>query len=366
MIQTYSSTIRRKEMEAVLTCMVDEKIGPGEMNAKLLSCAKELIGYDGAVALRSPSLALQYALEAIQLPKESGIMVSALAPYWQLVTIEKLGYKPVVLDVNDENGLVTPAAVEEGIKDGGRLLILAQSMGILPDYAQFEAFGIPIIEDISHSALSHYPYEVPEEGAKVPAKKPAEGEEAEEPKGPCAGMKGIYSILSMEDKDIITAAGGALLIAPHRKEWIVLKNIMEKAPSCDYMPDMNAALAYVEFKEFNRNEKARRDIFGMYSRAIASGRHKTYIRPNDDGSTIYSFPLVLNTGYNEVRNYAHRKGIEVRPAYEDSIIARRQEELMQKCICANSLFLRCAMFPLYPRLGQADVTKIVKVLSTLP
>ena len=51
MIHTYSSTIRRKEMEAVLTCMVDEKIGPGEMNTRLVQTAKELIGFDGAVAL---------------------------------------------------------------------------------------------------------------------------------------------------------------------------------------------------------------------------------------------------------------------------------------------------------------------------
>ena len=45
MIQTYSATIRRKEMEAVLTCMFDEKIGPGEMNEKLVQTAKELIGF---------------------------------------------------------------------------------------------------------------------------------------------------------------------------------------------------------------------------------------------------------------------------------------------------------------------------------
>ena len=35
MIQTFSSTIRRREMDAVLTCMVDEKIGPGEINSRL-------------------------------------------------------------------------------------------------------------------------------------------------------------------------------------------------------------------------------------------------------------------------------------------------------------------------------------------
>ena len=65
MIQTYSTTIRRKEMDAVLTCMVDEKIGPGEMNAKLIQQIKEFIKCDGAVALRSPAIALKYALQTI-------------------------------------------------------------------------------------------------------------------------------------------------------------------------------------------------------------------------------------------------------------------------------------------------------------
>ena len=46
MIQTYSSTIRRKEMDAVLTCMVDEKIGPGEINSRLITGVKEFFGYD--------------------------------------------------------------------------------------------------------------------------------------------------------------------------------------------------------------------------------------------------------------------------------------------------------------------------------
>ena len=57
MIQTYSTTIRRKEMDAVLTCMVDEKIGPGELNARLIQTVKEFTKCDGAVALRSPAIA---------------------------------------------------------------------------------------------------------------------------------------------------------------------------------------------------------------------------------------------------------------------------------------------------------------------
>lgn len=360
MIQTYSSTIRRKEMEAVLTCMVDEKIGPGEMNQRLIQTVKEMTGCDGAVALRSPSLALQYALEALDLPKESGIMISALAPAWQILVIEKLGYKAIVLDVTEETGLVTPLAVEKGIQNGGRLLLLSETLGILPEIKDFLTFEIPIIEDISHTALARYPVEeVSEEGK-------AESQDAEPPKGKNAGMHGVFAILGMEETDIITSGGGAVLMAPNRRDWIVLKKLVDEAPSTDIMPDMNAALGFVELKEYNRNEKSRRELYKLFSRAVMAGRHKTYIRGNEENTTICGFPLVLSSGFKDVKNYSHKKGIEVRQAYENSVIALRQEELASSCICANSLLLRCALFPLYPRLGQSDAAKIVKVLSSLP
>ena len=40
-IEAYSPTIRRREMDAVLTCLVSEKIGPGEMNTKFGQLLKE-------------------------------------------------------------------------------------------------------------------------------------------------------------------------------------------------------------------------------------------------------------------------------------------------------------------------------------
>ena len=370
MIQTYSPTIRRKEMEAVLTCMVDEKIGPGDQTARLVQAVKEYTGCDGAVALRSPSVALEYALKALDLPKESLIMLSALAPAWQIVTVERLGYKPLVLDVVEDTGLVTPEILEEGIKNGGKLIVLTESMGVLPDIKAILALGIPVIEDISQSALSFYPAEKENEGegeeGKNQEEKGQEDGQKEEPLGKRAGMYGVYTIFGMEDRDIITAGGGAVLMAPCRREWIVLKKLAEEAPSTDIMPDMNAALAFVELKEFDRNEKTRMEIFNLYSRAIASGRHKTFVRALDKGSTIYSFPLVLNSGFKDAKAYAQKKGIEIRQAYENSIVALRQEEIAPSCLCANSLLLRCAMFPLYPRLGQKDVSLMVKVLSSLP
>ncbi len=364
MIQTYSPTIRRKEMEAVLTCMVDEKIGPGEMSAKLVQTVKEMTGSDGALALRSSAVALEYALDALDWKKEDPVMISALAPVWQFVTLERLGYKPMVLDVCEENGLVTPEIVSQGIKDGGRLFILTESMGILPDIKSFLALEVPVIEDISQSALAYYPYD---ESDPKPKKTETDSNgNPLSPKGRRSGMYGIFAIFGMEDKDIIASGGGAVLMAPSRREWTVLKNRFENAPSTDIMPDLNAALACVELKEFARNENTRRELFSIFSRALMTSSHKTYIRASDDGSSIYSFPVVLNAGFKDVKNYAQKKGVEVSQAYENSVIAYKQEELRESCICANSLLLRCALFPLYPRLGQKDVQKIIKILSTLP
>ena len=101
MIPAYSTTIRRKEMDAVLTCMVDEKIGPGELNGRLIQVVKEFTGCDGAVALRSPAIALSYALKAMGIEAGSKIMISALAPVWQFKALKSLGFEPLVLDVSE-------------------------------------------------------------------------------------------------------------------------------------------------------------------------------------------------------------------------------------------------------------------------
>ena len=350
MIQTYSTTIRRKEMDAVLTCMVDEKIGPGELNAKLITQIKEFIKCDGAVALRSPAIALKYALMSMGLEANSKVMVSALAPAWQYQSLVSMGFEPLVLDVDEINGLVNEQIINEGIKQGGKVLLLHETEGILPNLEEIVKLGVPIIEDISQSAGSAFSM-TGDDGSATLQK--------------MAGTFGVYSILGLEEKDVITAGGGAVLISPGRREWIVLKKYVDEAPLTDLLPDINAALAWVQVKEFARNEKTRKELFAMYQQACFIGRHKMYARENENGSTACSFPLVLSSSYKDVKQYAAKKDIEINLAYENSIIALK-DELSETCIHAKSLYLRCVHIPLYPRLTHAESSKIIKVLSSLP
>lgn len=351
MIQTYSSTIRRKEMDAVLTCMVDEKIGPGELNTRLIQQVKEFFKCDGAVALRSPAVALKYILLCFDLEKGTKIMISALAPAWQYQVIESLGYEPLVLDVQESDGLVSAEQVHQGMLAGGRLLLFHETEGILPDFNSILSLGVPVIEDISQSA-----------GAAAVITD-ENGNPSEERKK--AGLFGVYTIFGLEEKDVITAGGGAVLMAPSRREWLILKKFTDEAPLTDLLPDINAALAWVQLKEFNRNETTRREIFNMYQHSCMIGRHKTFARDSEGGSTMCSFPLILNSPFKDVKSYTAKKDIEIELAFAGSVIALK-DELSQTCIHAKSLLLRTAHFPLYPRLTHVQTAKIVKVLGTLP
>lgn len=355
MIPTFSSTIRRREMDAVLTCMVDEKIGPGELNGKLVQSVKDLIGCDGAVAFRSPSIAFSYAMKALGVPAGSSVMVSALAPSWHFTAVQNLGYKPIVLDVNDTDGLVSSESVADGIQSGGRILLVHETMGLVPDFESILALGVPVIEDISHSVGASYDGSV---GDMCEADNSA-GEKK-------TGMFGVYSILGLEETDSITAGGGAVLIAPHRREWIVLKKCICDAPETDILPDINSALGWVQVKEFSRNAAVRESLFSVFQSALMGGKNTTFPRGLDGRSTIWSFPVVLAGSFKDVKQYAGKKDIEIRAAYEKSVISLLDDEQAAAFVHARSLYLRCALFPLYPRLGTESAAKIAKVLGTLP
>lgn len=387
-IPVTSPTIRRREMDAVLSCMVSEKIGPGELNAKLLQQVKESFGIDGSVALRSPSLALAYVLKALEISCGSTVLISALAPSWQYKWLLDAGFVPYVLDVNEETALINAASLQKGIDAGGKALLLHETLASVPSFTSIDEEidgvqnataqidvngsaqtdddvqnnlqgetqqgkvvscvalakqkGIPIIEDISQSAGSTL-----QDGTKL-------------------GTLGTYAILGLEESDILTAGGGAVVMAPKRKDWIALKNATANAIETDLLPDINAALAFVQLKEQKRNQDIRQEMHELYARSLMQSRHKTFTNEDTNVvSAVYSFAVVLSSGLKDVKQYCSRKDIDIMPAFEKTVIAVFEDEI-QNCPVAKSLLLRCVLFPLYPRLGMNHASKIAKVLATLP
>ena len=335
-IDIYSPTIRRKEMDAVLTAMVEEKIGPGDRNKLLIQTSKEILHFDYALALRSPAVALHLALKALNAKPGKAVIISALSPCYYLQVLQDLQLTPVLCDVTYDFPCMSREIIENTIAKKDPALevcavVLHHTLGFTPDSEGIAGLGFPVIEDISKNCES-------------------------------GKTKGVICFLGLEERDMLTSGGGALLFTMNKKDSSMLRSF-SGIPEEYALPDINAALAVVQFKELQRNMERRRDIAEIYLQASLRTRHKRFISINDNDYCNYAFSLVLETGLKDVTAYARKKDIEIGNAFGNTIAGAASAE---DCPVSNSLVLRTVLFPMYPRLRSNDVDRISRLIMTLP
>ncbi|MCL2179768.1 MAG: DegT/DnrJ/EryC1/StrS family aminotransferase [Treponema sp.] len=373
-IDIYSPTIRRKDMDAVLTAMVEEKIGPGDRNKLLIQTAKEQLHFDYALALRSPAVALQFALKTLRKPDpglQQGVVISALSPRYYLQVLQDLQLTPVYCDVTYDFPCMNRELIENAIAkkpDGLEIcaVVLHHTLGFAPDAASAAELGIPVIEDISQSFGYWLKPEIKkdDEAASQGGKQSDQNKNSLQPltPDPQSLFKGVYFILGLEERDMLTSGGGALLFAMNRKDALSLRAFAGIADEyC--LPDINCALAVVQFKEAQKNIDRRRGIAEVYKQAALRTRHKCFIPVMENSDCGYSFSLILETGLKDVIAYARKKEIIIENAFTGTIAAAG---LTDNCPVSNSLALRTVLFPIYPRLRSHDVERITRLIMTLP
>jgi dTDP-4-amino-4,6-dideoxygalactose transaminase len=379
-IEVYSPTIRRKEMDAVLTALVEDKIGPGERGQVLIRNAREILRFDYCLAFRSPAIALYIALKALGLKDGQGVLLSALSPRYYLDVLRELHLNPLYCDVEDGSPLIGKATIEAALGRAGaveaRCVLLHHSLGFLPDYRSIAELGLPVIDDRSQSFGSTFSLPQSPEGPQNP-----EGGRAENsPASPVqeGTGSGVFTILGLEERDMLTAGGGALLYAMSRRDAPVLRNFSGLSPECG-LPDMNAAMAVIQFRESPRNLEKRRDIAQIFDQQARHTRHRRFAVDENLCYNNYAFPLILETGLKDVKAYARKKDILVEGAFSYTLMGLLTEDdqaggefgrtgglRMEDCPEAYSLSLRTVLFPLYPRLSSAEVERISKLILTLP
>jgi len=344
-------------MDAVLTAMVEDQIGPGERSRLLLQTAKEQLHFDFALALRSPAIALHLALLSLGLKDGDGVLISGLSPRYYAQTLADLRLTPLYCDVSFSFPCITRESAEKaiGAKPEGvqaRCIVLHHTLGYAPDAASFADLGIPVIEDISQS------YTPP------PLAPAAEGGAPNKEAAAAKPVHGTFAILGLEERDMLTSGGGALLFASARRDASLLR-AHANIPAEYCLPDINAALATVQFREAARNMARRHEIAQVYTQASLSTAHKRFVSQEGSEYNNYAFALVLETGMKEVTSYARKKEIIVENAFEQSLAGSGIVDTAE-CPVSCSLALRTVMFPLYPRLRSQDVQRVSRLITTLP
>jgi dTDP-4-amino-4,6-dideoxygalactose transaminase len=333
-------------MDAVLTALVEDKVGPGEHSGFLTQTVKEYLGFDSCISLRSPAMALALSLKLLNIEEGKGVMVSALSPLYYLQVIQDLRLTPVFCDVEDSQACMSKETVLSALDDV-RAIVIHHTLGFVPESQGMMEIGIPVIEDCSLSCGTFLASADVEHGASH-----------------ISPFQGIFGILGLEERDMLTAGGGALLFAGNKRNGAVLKNDGRLPPEYK-LPDMNAAMAVAQFRDLAKNLKKRKEIAQVYTQASLRTRHRRFIVREDAPYNNYTFPLILETGMKDVKAYARKKGVEVESAFAGTIISANPN-LIERCPVSASLSLRTALFPLYPRLSSADIEKTAKIIGTLP
>lgn len=334
-------TLRRKDYNSVLNCMVTDQLAAGPLNQEFAAVLSKTVGMSGGIGLISYRTCINCALQLLDLEKGDGVILSALAPKEYLEVIEAGGFKAMVADVDAERPLLSADSVQQYLSRGAKALVLYYTLGCLPPEDELFQLGVPVIEDVTQAVGGSW------------------GEQ------PC-GSRGRATVVSLDPGGLITAGCGGGVFSADRRGVRILKEAVASRYGGELLPDMNAALGINQVRELHRFLQKRSEIEQVFREALLRSRHSALL---EEGRNVnFSFPVLVKQGRAELRRYAEKRGIETEPAFGDSVLTVEGASLSGPGEYPNAgeLLRRTLLFPLYPSLARKDVQLLCKVLSTLP
>jgi len=341
-------TLRRKDFNSVLNCLVSDQIAPGPLNQEFSASLSRALTVPGAVSLISYRSSIHCALEALELEEGDGVIISSLAPKEYLQIIESRGLVALVADVEPERPLLSANSAQHQLASGAKAIVLHYSLGSMPAGDDIFQLGVPVIEDVTQAVGGVW-------GGQ-----------------PC-GSRGRFGVSSLDAGGLITTGCGGVVFSRDRRNVRALKDIAGQGFCDQLLPDMNAALGITQVRELQRFLDRRFEIAQLFREALLRSRHSPLFNNGGGVWVDFSFPILVKDGRVEIMQYADKKGIQSEPAFKDAIVAVERygspgegNDAGIQFPNARELFRRCLLFPLYPSLARKDVQSICKVLSTLP
>lgn len=337
-VPLFKPTIKRKDMDSVLTCMVSDQISSTSISEELITLVSQYLECQGGAALRDYRRAIDLSLDMLQLKPGDSLILSPLTPLSYFRSMEARGLKPLFCQVDRESATMLPESLEELKKENPQGVILFHPLGLATPMEPFNDWDIPLIEDISQSLGGSW------------KEKPL-------------GSRGDLVILSMEAQNMITSGGGTLVMT--REQYLpVMEDKLLEFSRESFLPDMNASLALVQWGQLDSFIEKRKSLVKLFRSSIQQGKHRLLRQPDGGEAVWYSLPVVLQSPTREVSLYARKKNVETTLAFAGSVL----EHLGNQDLCAQarSLSMRTLLFPLYPLMGSKNADMVNKVLLTLP
>ena len=331
----------RKDMDAVLQTMVDEKIGPGEKKKLFVKSYATYCKKKDGVALRSFIDAVTISLKVLGLQEGDCCAISVLSPEIYSEAFRRSGIKPYLLDVDSEM-MPDLASLKDNLDKGIKALLLFEPMGLLhSSITPYKELGLPFIEDVTQSVGSKF-------GDVYP------------------GAIGDIIISSTEEDSIVSTAGGAVLLSDNEEYTALMKKETSDYSPFIEMADMNAALGIVQLEKLPSVVSRRSTIWRIYQDEVLK-RNRVKVFGNgsvDFEINGYGFSCIVNERPDETIALALKYQVTARKTFSKAIGSKYQDRF-DKYPKAVPALSRAVSFPLYPFLSQSEISTVQKVVGIL-
>ncbi len=352
----------REVEEAVLRVMRSGMYLNGPETSALETELADYLGVRYAVGVASGTEALHLILKALELPKNSYVLLPSFTFVATCEVVLRAGLKPYFVDIEPDTGNLSPSALRDSfeiLKRQGKLVsaVIAVSIfGIPAELQEISSFcsqnNLILIEDFCQAF-----------GAELAGKK--------------VGSFGFASATSFYPTKNLSAFGDGGMVFTNdetlaKKIRILKEHGQTKSYYYEYhgingrIDEIQCAILRVKFRYFPQELELRRTIAKKYFEHLAHISEIRLFKPPPHGNPAYSIFSIRVPNRDSLRDFLEKRGISTRiyyplplhlqPVYRD--LSFSEGDLPQtEALCKEVLSL-----PFHPYLTEEEQETVIRAI----
>lgn len=365
--------INETELAAVGEVLNSGWITTGPKNQQLEQAFCELTGNQHAIAVSSATAGMHVTLMALGIGPGDEVISPSLTWVSTLNMIVLLGAEPVMIDVDRDTLMITPAAIEAAITPRTKAIVPVHYAGAPVDIAAIhklgKRYGIPVIDDAAHAAGTYY-------------------------RGRHVGATGT-AIFSFHAIKNMTCAEGGLVMTDDESLASRLRSLKfhglgvdafdrqthSRAPQTEVitpgykynLADINAAIALVQLSKLKQLNRRREEIANRYLRELADTPFLMLAQPDWPHQHAWHLFIIrvdeARCGLTRDQLMQALKernigtGLHFRAAHMQQYYRQRFPDLSLPNTEWNSD--RICSLPLFPTMTDDDVSRVIDALREI-
>jgi len=342
MIPHNKPTLGIEEINTTSNIIKSGMIAQGEKVKELELQLANFIGKKYCSAVSSGTMALSLALQSIGVKENDEVIIPSYTCSALYHAVKFNHAIPIYADIEDETCNLSPESVKSKFTNKTKVIIFPHMFGQPGYIREIQKFGIPIIEDIAQSV-----------GAKIDDNQ--------------TGFFGDISVMSFYATKMLGAGEGGAILTNSSKIHSNIQNLRTYDELEDLTPrynakmtDITAGIALVQLGKISGFLSKRKTIIDKISTNIRQ-KINIPVEKKSFSPNFYRFILSVDNVANFITS-GLESGVQFRkPVFKPLHLYTREEILP----ATEKMWKEQVSVPLYPKLTDLEIEKIIEVCSNL-